>query len=271
MKQEVLDKLHNTLIEIMDEIDRVCKDAGITYYLTGGTLLGAIRHQGFIPWDDDMDIMIPRADYEKFCSIFSSVASSKFYLLSNEIDAHYWKSHAKICKRGTVYLENAERSQNIFVDVFPLDEANEKNSLFQKLRFSLIKACDRIVCFRLYKGYNPGQAKILCYLTIAFPINWIRVFQKRLMMLKKHKYDCYFVYEISGVYGSDRSLWPKLDFGQKEFAQFEGREYIIPSGYDRILSITYHDYMQLPPVEKRRTHNPIRLSFDVNGPDEILD
>lgn len=271
MRQEVLDKLHNTLLEIMDVVDKVCREKGITYYLAGGTLLGAVRHKGFIPWDDDMDIMMPRRDYEKFCSIFSSVASDKYFILSSDVNPRYWKSHAKVCKKGTLFQEKMGKEQSIFVDIFPLDEAKSRNGLFQRIRFSAIKISDRIAHWRNYKDYNPGKARLWCYLTVFLPLDKIREFQKCLRVLKNSRNDCFFLFESVAIYGADRSLWPKSTFETTILTEFEGRKYSIPSGYDSILSITYHNYMQLPPIEQRRVHNPKRLSFDVNGPDEILD
>lgn len=271
MRQEVLDKLHATILEIMDEVDRVCRENDIQYYLADGSLIGAVRHHGFIPWDDDLDIMIARRDYDRFCAIFEFVSNKNFYIQSSEANPLFWKSHAKVCKKNTVYQEKGGMEEGIFVDVFPIDSASSKNCFSQRMRFSLIKLCDRIVSYRLFRGYNPGKALLFCKLSRPFSLGTIRVFQRRLMSYSSKRHDCFYIYDDVGVYGYKRSLWPKILFPASIHCDFAGRKYSIPEKFHDILTITFGDYMQLPPMNERKSHNPERLSFDITGSDEIID
>lgn len=122
--QDYLQKLHAEILRIMDEIHRVCTKNGLTYYLVGGTLLGAVRHQGFIPWDDDLDIAMPRADFDRFIHIAEKELGSEFYLNWITTNPKYWLFFPKICLRNTTFDEGVIKKDipmGIFIDIFPLD------------------------------------------------------------------------------------------------------------------------------------------------------
>lgn len=123
----VLQDLHKVEIEILDEIDRICRKNNINYCLVGGTLLGAVRHGGFIPWDDDLDVAMPRNDYEKFIDVCKNELSDDFYLHSIETDKTYWLPFIKIRKKYTIFEEKNIAGlgckTGIYVDIFPLDDA----------------------------------------------------------------------------------------------------------------------------------------------------
>ena len=135
--KEYLNKLHAELLIIMDEIDRVCKKNNLRYYLVGGSLLGAVRHKGFIPWDDDLDIAMPREDLNKLLEISASVLSPNYYVKWYQDDPRYWNPFPKICKRGTLFDENKEEWEKtgLFIDIFPLDlsPAYCKNLYYRKV------------------------------------------------------------------------------------------------------------------------------------------
>ena len=112
MEQEILRKVQMTQLEIAKEIRRVCEENNIRYFLADGTFLGAVRHQGFIPWDDDMDLAMPRADYERFCRIAPEKLDPKYCLQTWYSDPNYALPFGKVVKRNTVYLEGrAQRSR----------------------------------------------------------------------------------------------------------------------------------------------------------------
>ena len=122
---KTLKKLHKVEIEILDEIVRICKKHNIKYSLFAGTMLGAVRHAGFIPWDDDIDVGMLRSDYEKFIKIAHEELDSKFSLDCFEYNKKYHLGFAKIKKNGTIFDEEAshhmDNHKGIFVDVFPVD------------------------------------------------------------------------------------------------------------------------------------------------------
>ncbi len=122
---ETLNKLHETLIELLDEFVRICKKHNLKYTLVAGTVLGAVRHSGFIPWDDDIDVGMLRPDYEKFLEVAPKELKDKYILDCFEQNKDYHLSFAKIKKNGTIFDEEAAHHMNnhkgIFLDVFPLD------------------------------------------------------------------------------------------------------------------------------------------------------
>src|SRR5690554_4415622 len=125
MDQKTLKKLHNVQIEILNQIVKICNQNKLTYFLIGGTLLGAIRHKGFIPWDDDLDIAMPRKDYEKFLELCQGYLGDEYYLHCSKTDPKYWLPFAKVRKNNTIFEEKSIQTINshkgIYVDIFPLD------------------------------------------------------------------------------------------------------------------------------------------------------
>lgn len=122
MRKIEIEELRKILLELMDEIHAFCEKHGLKYYLSGGTLIGAIRHKGFIPWDDDIDIHMPRPDYEKFLELFPK--ESENVLLENRLNDKYRYTYAKVCKKNTLVVEHAMDGgvdEGVFIDVFPLD------------------------------------------------------------------------------------------------------------------------------------------------------
>ena len=123
-----LDKLHGEILAIMDEIHRVCQIKNIKYYLIGGSMLGAVRHKGFIPWDDDLDIAMPREDFERFVEGATEWLSSGFSLEWITTNPNHVYLFAKITKKGTLFIDQPSTKQTgIFVDVFPLDSSPKYN------------------------------------------------------------------------------------------------------------------------------------------------
>lgn len=142
MDKETLEHLHICLLDIMSEVDRICSENSIGYSLIGGSMIGAVRHHGFIPWDDDMDIGMLRQDYEKFISICESRLDKKYFLQTYDSDPKYNYGYAKMLLNGTELVEfGHERTKyrkGIFVDIFPFDTVpnnigerkKQKRSLF---------------------------------------------------------------------------------------------------------------------------------------------
>ena len=143
MDNQTLSELHKVETEILEVVDSICKENGITYYFTGGTLLGAVRHKGFIPWDDDIDIVMPRADFQKFIEICNQGALGDNYFLHHiSTDDNFYLIYAKIKKNNTFFDEEIVKSvdchKGIFIDIFPLDYINADNKLLFKIK-SLLK------------------------------------------------------------------------------------------------------------------------------------
>ena len=128
--KETLDKLHQVELEILDDFVSVCEKHKLRYFLTGGTMLGAIRHKGFIPWDDDIDIGMPREDYDKFIKIGSEALGNKYTLDCFELNKKYYLPFAKIKKNNTIFDEGLDdkNHKGIFIDIIPFENVDEINT-----------------------------------------------------------------------------------------------------------------------------------------------
>lgn len=258
--EEYLKKLHVEILVIMDEIDRLCNDLNIKYYLIGGSLLGAVRHKGFIPWDDDLDIAMPREDYERFISNADKLCD-KFYLRWHNTENDYWKCFAKVCIKGSVFKETSLKKKygGIFVDVFPLDFCAGYNSDVQSTS-TFIRRLRRALSIKSL-GYN-GQVKLFpLYIFVKFVSfkkiqKWIRDLS---LKCKKDGITHYAMFP--STYAIRKQIFEVSWFGEGVLKQFENRKYRCPVDSESVLSLTYGNYMKLPPIEERATHMPEYVKF----------
>lgn len=196
MEKELLRKIQLTQLEIVKEIDLICKKNGIAYFLCAGTALGAVRHNGFIPWDDDLDIMLPRDSYDNLMKALKCQLPEKYWLQSYETDKHYWQPFAKVRKIGTVYKELGmesfdDKKSGIWVDIFPMDYVRDKDSHSLKWDRFWVKMISFTLRVREFKLKNSSFSR-----RYVFPIIFLRLFsseklktmQERLMRGKKRKH-----------------------------------------------------------------------------------
>ena len=266
MKKEILRKLHEFNIQALDEVVRICDKYNITYYLLGGTLLGAVRHKGFIPWDDDLDIGMPRQDLIKFESVLKSELGDRFFYQSMDSEKEYDHYFSKIRINNTLLIEANDavnsKHQGIFIDIFPLDKGKKHIEIIQKIRWKFVKAIKYQVRMKRINGKVSGIHKLLNIFPLSF-------YESMMNAWKKRKGDCYVNY--GSQYGLIKQTIPVEKYDPPIKLMFEGKLYNVPNDYDYVLRCIYGpNYMQLPPIEKRVTHNPIKLSFDTNGLEEDL-
>jgi lipopolysaccharide cholinephosphotransferase len=266
MDQDTLKKLHDVLIEILDEFVCVCEENNLTYFLIAGTLLGAARHKGFIPWDDDIDVAMPRNDYEKFLEIYDKIKETNYYVLShltkNNI-GNYYIDFAKLCKKGTVFAEgdrNPDYYSGIFIDIFPFDNCV---LFFAPLQTHLIKIALKL--YRLKSRTEIPQnrlklviSKILC---CFFSLSFIGKLHKRLYTLFNKSITKYISF-FSGLCGYKKETHKYENIFPISKILFEGKYYCAPGNWDFYLTHFYGNYMELPPVENRRIHEYLFIKFN---------
>ncbi len=247
---------------VLKTIDAFCREHGLRYSLGYGTLLGAIRHDGFIPWDDDIDIIMPRKDYDSFIKLFKEQPPENCRCISFE-DLTFFLPYTKIVdKRTRVMTENFKdlEDMGIYVDVFPLDglsddfeEAAKIRKEFmllnKKMRYSLYNNLQEIC-----KGkFEPAKTAFYCYSKLLGFEHWAKKHKKKLKKTAKENVAWGAV--MCSVYGNNRELYDMSLFNSMTTHIFEDSEFSVITEYDRYLKTAYGDYMQLPPEEKRIAHS----------------
>ncbi len=268
MKEDYLPKLHNSQLKILDEIVRICEMHKIVYFLIGGTLLGAVRHSGYIPWDDDLDIAMPREDYNKFIEYAQKELKEDFILDCFKTNKKYWLPFIKIRLKNTIMAESTLKDYNgckgIFVDIFPLDSAKDENSIDIKKRKKTeekIKAIlmKKNICkIRLEQGFIFNLKVII---SKCIPNKLLHSILNRAMQ-NEGKEEKYFV-NLGSQYKIEKQTHLKEKYYPAKKIKFEDREYFAPNDYEYVLTKIYGSkYMELPPVEKRVTHKPLMVQFE---------
>ena len=262
---------HNTLrkaqlvqLEIAKEVKRVCEENDIMYFLDSGTLLGAVRHKGFIPWDDDMDLGMVRSEYEKFLSIAPKKLNEKYELVEWMTEEEYPHPFCKVMKKGTVYKEKVQGGDSvcgIFVDIFPYDNYPEENRCEEKVKLTIYRTMVRAKCHYTtwcVKGFDLKKW------IKNVPFRLLAMFCKKETLIKKYEATIKKYEQVDGkflfTHGCDMyGAWtiPKNCFADYKKLQFEDDEFNCPGDYDLYLRSGYGDYMQLPPEEERENRHSI--------------
>lgn len=249
--QEIsLDQAKKIMLDILMEFDYICKKNNLTYWLDYGTLLGAIRHKGFITYDDDIDVSMPRDDYEKFLKIYKKELPVPLFLQTQESDPGFLQYFAKIRNTNTLYLEHDEKGKNIkynqgiFIDIFPVNYINTKiNYIYPFLRF-------------LGKFFNKNRF-YMQYFDIDVYKYYIKLFNK----LHHHSNSC--IRKGLEMRSSLKNIEKKDIFPLEEVA-FENHTFPTPNNYDKYLTELYGDYMTpLPPEERDQARHSYKI-FIVN-------
>ena len=260
MKREIsLDELKRIQVEILDQVHSFCKNNEITYYLSSGSLIGAIRHKGYIPWDDDIDIYMPRLDYERFLSIYKDDSNS-YRVRSLRTDASYSLAYAKVERVGTKLIERVDNPLDIGVniDIFPVDgvpdDLTQRKKYFSKIQSIRNRMIfkDVSLSFR-HRGLLKNIVLLLgkvCLLNRS-----LRSLAEDLdAMIDKSLNDSNFVCNL--VMGNGiNSIFRRESLGGIIQVEFEGKRYDTMLGYDDYLTKTYGDYMKLPPTALRVSHH----------------
>ena len=270
MDKEILRRLQLTQLDIAKEIKRVCEKNDIKYWLESGTLLGAVRHKGFIPWDDDLDIAMRRDDYERFKKIAPRDLSSEYFFQSWETDENFGLPFAKVRKRKTIYKEikakNSKANNGIFVDIFPYDNYGD-DYLHQGLPIKLLKVLiqdkSKLQVWNEVDGIN--YIKLLQHIPFVIISKLIdrnkMILEHDLLATKYNEKQCEYCFG-QGLSRYGEWTIPTSYLDEMIDMDFEDTTFKVPKEYDAYLTIAYGDYMKLPPEDKRENrHQVIELKF----------
>ena len=259
MKKIEIAEVHDVLLGISKEVHRICISNAIPYYMLGGSMLGAVRHKGFIPWDDDMDFGIPRIYYDKFIDICNKDLAYPYKLLTYKNSDYVIFGYAKISNIKTIIYENyspkTKEKIGINVDIFPLDEANGNHNLFSFNNYirSIFKL--QKLFFVNSQKRSPFKKYIALLLQHTLPLNkkfLVEFIEKKLnnIEVKQNKYYANYF----GAWGL-KELIPKEVFGEPVLYDFESVKLYGVYEYDKYLTLLYNDYWELPPLHKRNNHS----------------
>lgn len=262
-----LRKLQLMELEILNEFVGLCEKHDLRYYLVGGTLLGAVRHQGFIPWDDDIDVAMPREDYDKFAEICREELGKDYFYQSPETDPHYFLTYAKIRKNGTeVYEErfqNAKFHKGIFIDIFPLDFCPKPGPVCHLL-FNVLAVMNyrgQVDSGEEYQPYKELSGKIgYTVLRLFSPSRLVQI-RRRLLKLSRSLSQGEYVASYSGAYGYDKEVFHVSWFAKGAVLNFEGRRFEGPAETNKELAQIFgDDFMVPPPKAEQQWHIEVRKS-----------
>lgn len=264
-------------LEMLKEVDRICEKYKIKYVLGYGTMLGAVRHKGFIPWDDDADILMLRRDYRKFAKICQKELPGKYFLQDECSDKFYLWGYSKLRNINTTYIrcgqEHIPYKNGVFIDIFPLDNVPWFLP-FRILQDGYCFILRKMLWAKVGKNTEKNPVVQMVYKILA-PVPKEIIYRLRNLMIHKGN-------KISGrvrclLFTAPGKHWNKKQNGlysrygfkrqwllEREKYTFEGESFWGTRNYDECLSYLYGDYMKLPPEEKRVGHAPVS-KMELNG------
>lgn len=266
-KERLLEQqeIHELLADMLEAFADYCEKHKLRYYLVGGTLLGAIRHKGFIPWDDDIDVGMPRPDYEKFLKLVKKEPVGPEYEIVSSKDGNFslpfaemYHCATRLERSSSEFIDESTQILRLVLDIFPQDGWPEGEKEAEKIikKAGFLRFLNKEARAKIGSGKTAARA-ILKIPAILFArgIGSVRILKKLDDYAQKYQYDSSrYVGAITyGIYGiGERCLREEVvDFTQVEF---EGRKFFAPGCWDSYLSGIYGDYMSLPPEEKRVSH-----------------
>lgn len=279
---KTIEKIHKCEMMILKDFIKVCEENGLTYFGLWGTGIGALRHKGFIPWDDDIDVALLRADYEKLLTIFKNDYADKYYIINAAENDKYPLMTTRICIKGTRFIEESLKGLDcplgIFLDVYALDNLAVEEKAGEKQAFEawfygkllLLKHVPfPVLPFKGIKKKIAHGITFVAWLFLnLFCVSHRYLYKKALEAGQKYNHCQTGMYAF--FYGTNRfhNRFSHDDLFEVRKLPFEDIVMTFPQKLEKTLEDVYGDFMQLPPVEKRKNHYPYILEF---GPYEFID
>ena len=260
MKELTLKELQEFCLDILQDVHEFCVKNKIQYSLYAGSMLGAIRHQGYIPWDDDVDIIMPRPDYDKFCKIYKS---DKFHLINNVNDKNCYIAFTRVCDLDKTTIETfspwCSYKTGCWIDIFPADGFPSEESLQYDLYGKCIDLRHTLINNRQAKSHYHGnivrRIKLLWQkISTRNGKNANSIVRELLNVINTYEYGKE-PYWASLTNVRNRKEWkhhPIETFKTCSLRKFWDREFYVMDGYDTVLSQRFGDYMKLPPIEDQQ-------------------
>ena len=264
--EEVTDisEIQQMELGIMEYIHEVCQKIGVKYFLAYGSLIGAVRHKGFISWDDDMDICMLRDDYEKLQDYLIANPDERYEVMSYKNNINYVYPFMKVQDNQTYLVEEDVRidsNMGIYVDIFPVD-GYEDDQAFKDKMTKIIKK-RQLSCYT-FKGITNTKSlvnSIIRYISVIifYFTNTNKYVSQIDELAKSRKVEDYELVDYVVYKDMNKPVWKREWLEQVEAGSFEGKEFMIPKHYHEILTSDYGNYMQLPPVEQQVSHHDFKL------------
>lgn len=263
--------LQKVEFEILKAFVGVCEELGLRYYLVCGTALGAVKYQGFIPWDDDVDVALPRSDYEVFCEKAQALLPEYYFLQTYRTDPNYPNFYCKIRDSRTTYIEKSVRdikmNHGVYIDVFPLDGYPEDHAAATSLERK-----KRLFKLQLGCAFTPREGqklttKVFFMLErlLGFHKNTAKTAEKLDRLVSGWPLDTSKLWCNHGNWQGRLEYAPREQYGEGEWALFEGLKVRVPERYDEYLTQKYGDWRANLPLEQQVGHHYYSV-MDVDKP-----
>lgn len=260
------------ILDVLKEFQRICKNYNLQYYAIGGTCIGAVRHNGFIPWDDDIDVAMPYDDYVRFMEIAENEFGNDYALIGPDNCRHYLSSYIKLHNKNTTFIESLcqkypDRYTGVYIDIFPIFGLSN-NKFIQRI---LELRCDNQNKLNYYMRFPLSDVESLKRKIIwrlctplrwILPINYFVDKQRKMLSVYSIKTADKVIFSWRPIPNKKKqNEWYKNIFFAEDFRAsiekpFEDITISVPIGYDRYLRMEFGDYMELPPIEERKSLHP---------------
>lgn len=261
-------------LDLLKIFRAICECEKLRYFLVGGTAIGAIRHQGFIPWDDDVDVAMPREDYDKFLLVADKYLENNIKVLSFQNDEKYEDMSMKLVNTSISYVMKTDVSQikqNVWIDIFPID-GTSSNKVIQLFHYWGIYFLRMQLAYYYmekiqYNEERSGWKKLLIKIAQVIPVN--KMINPRNVCSKIDKHLKRYPYETSAIVGNYLGAYKTQEFVNRDIFSngimkpFEDELFFVPKEYDTYLKHIYGNYMELPPEGKQKPkHSVIEIIYE---------